>query len=478
MAKTTSKCFSHDAQFTTSACQMAETSSQQASQPGEPSGPVVFLTEALASPRPFVATNSGQEVSENDTTSDDVCLFVSSKTWTRDSHDLFDYEAGDVEKKSYFLRVSSRIFRSAHDVQIIPEGTSLPCHPADYLLSVRQRDGRYLISPAEKTLQSSVTFTSKRVWLIVKELPQGYHHLQESDVIKLGRYKLRVKNLVRSGPSTLELRLDDVETPHSIVTPKEAVTMQCRICLLDGGSAEDPLLCPCQCRGSIKFVHVECLRQWINGRLALTGNMESKAFFLKQLQCELCKTPFPSTVILNGERVRLVSIPRIEAPFIILETMGGPNRGLHVVSMEERKELKLGRGHESDMRIPDVSISRYHATIRFIDGKFTLEDHNSKFGTLVALRKIQQVELAHPLAVQVGRTILNFSLRKPSQHIEEFQCVSDVPAQITSETDVNLLTFPPVIQEDCSLIESLINRTNSVPCVSRDLQCPPQQEQL
>jgi pSer/pThr/pTyr-binding forkhead associated (FHA) protein len=36
--------------------------------------------------------------------------------------------------------------------------------------------------------------------------------------------------------------------------------------------------------------------------------------------------------------------------------------------MEERKELRLGRGHESDMRIADVSISRYHATIRFTEG--------------------------------------------------------------------------------------------------------------
>lgn len=44
------------------------------------------------------------------------------------------------------------------------------------------------------------------------------------------------------------------------------------------------------------------------------------------------------------------------------------NKGLHVVSMGAKKELKLGRGHESDVRIADVSISRYHATIRFSDG--------------------------------------------------------------------------------------------------------------
>ena len=34
-------------------------------------------------------------------------------------------------------------------------------------------------------------------------------------------------------------------------------------------------------------------------------------------------------------------------------------RGLHVISLAENKLLKLGRGHESDVRIADVSISRF-----------------------------------------------------------------------------------------------------------------------
>ncbi len=50
--------------------------------------------------------------------------------------------------------------------------------------------------------------------------------------------------------------------------------------------------------------------------------------------------------------------------------------------------MRLGRGHESDLRIPDVSISRWHATVTFTDdGRFEIEDHNSKFGTLMALRR-------------------------------------------------------------------------------------------
>lgn len=54
--------------------------------------------------------------------------------------------------------------------------------------------------------------------------------------------------------------------------------------------------------------------------------------------------------------------------------------------------LKLGRGHDSDVRIADVSISRCHAMIRFNQGNFVLEDNDSKFGTLVALKKPRLLE--------------------------------------------------------------------------------------
>ena len=37
----------------------------------------------------------------------------------------------------------------------------------------------------------------------------------------------------------------------------------CRICRC-GGEADNPLFYPCACSGSIKFVHQDCLLQWLN----------------------------------------------------------------------------------------------------------------------------------------------------------------------------------------------------------------------
>jgi pSer/pThr/pTyr-binding forkhead associated (FHA) protein len=66
----------------------------------------------------------------------------------------------------------------------------------------------------------------------------------------------------------------------------------------------------------------------------------------------------------------------------------------------------LGRGHESDVRISDISVSRSHAKISFKDKNFFLEDTGSKFGTLV-LAKNPVIIQDSPTILQVGRTLLS-----------------------------------------------------------------------
>ena len=45
--------------------------------------------------------------------------------------------------------------------------------------------------------------------------------------------------------------------------------------------------------------------------------------------------------------------------------------------------IKLGRGHECEIRITDISVSRKHAFIKSNNNEFYILDNNSKFGTLV-----------------------------------------------------------------------------------------------
>ena len=80
-------------------------------------------------------------------------------------------------------------------------------------------------------------------------------------------------------------------------------------------------------------------------------------------------------------------------------------------SGEENDQFKLGRGHESDLRINDISVSRCHAFINFKDNKFWLQDNLSKFGTLVLVKKKTPLIPGYNKAVQIGRTVINFSVK-------------------------------------------------------------------
>ncbi|KAI9681928.1 MAG: hypothetical protein M1822_007006 [Bathelium mastoideum] len=54
----------------------------------------------------------------------------------------------------------------------------------------------------------------------------------------------------------------------------------CRICRGEG-TEDEPLFYPCKCSGSIKFVHQDCLMEWLSHS--------------QKKHCELCKTPFRFT---------------------------------------------------------------------------------------------------------------------------------------------------------------------------------------
>jgi len=42
----------------------------------------------------------------------------------------------------------------------------------------------------------------------------------------------------------------------------------------------------------MKYIHIECLREWLNGKKLVYNGERVKSFFWKALECELCKTPF------------------------------------------------------------------------------------------------------------------------------------------------------------------------------------------
>ncbi|KAF8822031.1 FHA domain-containing protein [Cardiosporidium cionae] len=379
-------------------------------------------------------------------------LSVQVTTWERDSHDLFDYEATPVHRKQFALCSAGKIFRVGTDVLCLPDDEKCP-NDADYLLSIRMHvsrgtstahnsestpsDAQYEIAPAERGLLTGLT--QKKLWRIVRDLPEQKHVLCENDIIKLGRCKLKVRQLVRAGENIEDLRFDDGSSVSANKTIAEMKKLQCRICLGEGGTDDDPLFVACGCKGTIEHVHVECLQKWICGRLNFTESARN-CFYIKLLWCELCKRAFPIVVKRRDKLFRMVQLPTnaFSPPLIVLENVVGNNpRAYHIINVTEGKDVKLGRGHECDVRISDVSISRHHATIRFLNGQFLLEDHFSKFGTLVSLKHPLPVMQSDRLVFQAGRSVVKVNFLSDTPLDEQTSEAVDMGNQVQSH-DVTL----------------------------------------
>ena len=61
--------------------------------------------------------------------------------------------------------------------------------------------------------------------------------------------------------------------------------MECRICFENDNSEENPLLSPCRCAGTSKYVHLNCIQTWrrvnMNTEYLTNCNMLSTFFYNK-----------------------------------------------------------------------------------------------------------------------------------------------------------------------------------------------------
>ena len=81
-------------------------------------------------------------------------------------------------------------------------------------------------------------------------------------------------------------------------------------------------------------------------------------------------------------------------------------KSIHVIQLGN-DELIIGRGHESDVRINDISVSRNHAKLKYNpeDGTILLRDLKSKFGTLILIKNPLLIKEKR-IHLQIGRTYI------------------------------------------------------------------------
>ncbi len=172
-----------------------------------------------------------------------------------------------------------------------------------------------------------------KLWLIVKgqqtqslkRIPHDQPNAQEvtlrkGDVIKLGRIAFRVRDLhiegaASDGTDHYEGPYQDdhidflpakfiprfafqflgtaLERPNNLFGCSPGNTEVCRICYSDIHLAENPLLSVCNCTGTLRFIHYKCLQAWLATKLTVKKQGNVTSYYLKSLECEICKSSYP-----------------------------------------------------------------------------------------------------------------------------------------------------------------------------------------
>lgn len=86
---------------------------------------------------------------------------------------------------------------------------------------------------------------------------------------------------------------------------------------------------------------------------------------------------------------------------------------VHVLCFSDADQINLGRGHDADVRVTDISVSRCHAMITKSKlGFFYIIDNNSKFGTLALVRQPTLINSDCNNMFQIGKTLLKFTIEE------------------------------------------------------------------
>lgn len=155
----------------------------------------------------------------------------------------------------------------------------------------------------------------------------------------------------------------------------------------------------------------------MNSKSSFKENSSVKTYCWKALECELCKSRFPDRIVSkNGNSIDLVSFEKPSSEYLVLESVTQQNiKIIHVIDMDNRDAVKVGRGHDSHVRITDISVSRCHAFLKkSLKGDYYVEDNGSKFGTLVLVRKPYMMVKEEINYFQLGRTQLEVQVRDPT----------------------------------------------------------------
>lgn len=347
----------------------------------------------------------------------------------------------EIRESGYILRTNTFI-----------EFANEPNNLKETLLEVEKQEDNYSLKLNDYTLNEDNNIDSPNsTWFLLRKSflsdKMNDYPLKEGDILRIGRITLKIKKIKfkkninkdkDKDSVSANTNLQEVQTRTKRTSEKiESKYKICRICYSEEESEDNPLIQPCVCSGSMKYIHLDCLRHWL--KTSIFEQIESSdncyIYLYKIPECELCKTKYPDFIRHNGKLYEIIDFQSSFDSYLLVETITydkNQNKYLYSINLDQTDNcITIGRGHDCILLLTDISVSRWHCYIN-IDKKtkkLTIKDNNSKFGTLILVQnKIMNLCPELKLCIQVGRTYLEILMKEPSSF---FSCcgVSEVKNQ-------------------------------------------------
>ena len=395
---------------------------------------------------------------------------MSTETWSKDVYELVDYDSHNLDNTQLIIKSNSFIYREENKVVSSPEKNK---NKNDLLFQIniyKGKDFNFEILSNPFKLDENNIISPNSSWFVLKssriDIKMNRYKLNPEDIIKIGRITLRIRDihfsnnkksnsflnesnmtnikemniLKTEGELGNNINMDtnkkgynsekekikpiimtkNSKKENNIFTKLEKKNNICRICYMEEEDEENPLLQPCICSGSMKFIHLSCLKHWISTRscVKIDATENCNVYIIKPVECELCKTKFPDLIKHEGKLYPLLDFSKEFENYLTLESLTvdkHKNKFIYVISLNKKK-IKMGRGHESDVLLSDISVSRVHCYFIIDNKKVYLEDNNSKFASLILIQ-YSTIKLLEgiPLNFQVGRTFIDCKIKKNFQ---------------------------------------------------------------
>ena len=297
---------------------------------------------------------------------DNISLQIESKSWIKDTEDLFDFETKDIKYKSFNLTNENKISylistlneNNENEIELIRSNKVLQdkinSNPKTIkviseIIYNKQNSNFSFINPlySENFNKLFTKENCERIWKNNSKNEEIEIH--ENDIFKLGRVRLKfdkiifnnntgrnntlntginifntnshinilnnsnnnISNIIFNNSITGEISANEPNEnlKNALLTSeKYDFKYNCRICYRNDSDINDPLISPCKCSGSMGYIHFKCLKSCIDAKIQKKKEENFISYTWKSFNCEICLYPYPKYIKFKNMIYPLVDI--------------------------------------------------------------------------------------------------------------------------------------------------------------------------